>query len=146
LTIRDSCYDSVAALTVGVDDATYEVDDDNSGGDTMTPTFTPALADSCDYTLTIKYKLSTQADDQYALISTTTFLTNPSGFIVNVLETDYASYADPIVYDIWWNYVITDTSLSALETEANEYAQLTMVDTCYDNAWTVVTPTSDVTF
>ena len=112
----------------------------------MTPTFTPALAASCDYTLTIKYKLSTQADDQYALISTTTFLTNPSGFIVNILETDYASYADPIVYDIWWNYVITDTSLSELETEANEYAQLTMVDTCYDNAWTVVTPTSDVTF
>ena len=51
-----------------------------------------------------------------------------------------------MVYTIWWNYRITDTSTSELETEANEYVDLTMVDNCWDNAWTIGTPAQDIAF
>ena len=116
------------------------MDDDNTGGDNLTPTFTPALAAACDYTLTIKFKLKEEAEDQYALISTSSFLTNPSGFTVNVLDTAHANYATDKVYTIWWNYQITDSSTSELVTDANEYVDLTMRDLCWNNAWTVATP------
>ena len=57
--MRDDCYNSVATLTTGVDDATYYVDSSNAVGDALdlSPVFSPLLAASCDYTLTLRYKL-----------------------------------------------------------------------------------------
>ena len=117
------------------------VDDANSVGVDLTPTFTPALGDTCDYTLTIEAKPSDDSSD-YATIGSGdyTWITNSgTGFEATVLETDYASFSTPTDYTIRWHYVITDPDESLLTTDAYDYATLTMVDECYYNEFTIET-------
>ena len=117
---------------------TYLVDDANSVGEDLTPTFTPALGAACDYSLTIEAKPSDDSSDYAAIGSGDyTWITNDSGFTATVLETDYASFSEPIDYTIRWHYVITDTTESSLTTDAYDYATLTMVDECYYNELTI---------
>ena len=94
----------------------YYVDDANSVGVDLTPTFTPALASTCDYTLTIEIKPADESDDSYTTINTGsyTWITNPSGFTATILSTSYADFDTPKYYTIRWHYVITDTTLSSL--------------------------------
>lgn len=112
----------------------------------MTPTFTPSLIDACAYTLTIEAKPSDDSSD-YATIGAGdyTWITNGgTGFEATVLETDYASFSEPVDYTIRWHYVITDTTESSLTTDAYDYATLTMVDQCYYNELTIETYQPDI--
>ena len=147
LTVRDSCHASEPSLVAGVDDATYKVDSTSVGVD-YTPDFDPDV-NTCPYTLTIWAKLATQPDSDYEATgsgSNYDWIENSSGYTATVTQTDHTAYADPIVYTVWWHYVLTSPVTSEITGSADDYMELTVVDLCWDNVPSVTQETSDILF
>ena len=63
-----------------------------------------------------------------------------------MLDTAFANYPDPVVYEIWYNYVITDDTTSSIIGEADTYFLLTLQDECYANVPSVSATSDDLTF
>ena len=134
LTVRDTCYASEPSLVAGIDDATYKVDA-TSVGINYTPNFDPD-AGSCPYTLTIRAKLATQPDSDYEATgsgSNYAWIVNSSGYTATVTYTDHRDYPEPVVYIVWWHYVLTSPITSEITGSADDYMELTLVDLCWDN-------------
>ena len=148
LTVQAGCWDSVAALTVPAADYEYQIDGLSQEHD-MTPTFTPSLGASCDYTLAIDIKPTDDSSDYEAVGSGSyTWITNPTDtFTARINNDASASYSTPTEYTVRWHYSINESvDKSTLVTDAYDYAQLTLVDQCYYNTWSVDTYTEDINF
>jgi hypothetical protein len=144
--VEDACYSSVASLVAGVDDATYTVDATSTATD-YTPNFDPDSG--CAYSLTIKVKLASEPDSDYAAAGagSYTWITNSSGYTAQVTKTDDANFRDPVVYSVWWHYVLTTPTQSEVpDSSADAYMQLTLVDLCWSNVPTMSSETSDIVF
>ena len=96
-------------MTTGVNDSTYTVDTSSTAA-TYGPVFTPdPTATTCAFTLTIYAKVEGTADSTYAEVGSgaPAFMTKVNTFELSVTETTFASYANPVVYKIWYRYEIT---------------------------------------
>ena len=71
---------------------------------------------------------------------------NTSGYTATVTKTNHAAYADPVIYTVWWHYVLTDPITSEIVGSADDYMELTLVDLCWDNVPSMTQETSDILF
>ena len=129
--IYDQCLSSNPTVVRGVDDAIYTVDTSSTAA-TYTPDFDPDTT-TCPYTATIRAKIDGTEDSNYTLVGTNpagkpdlSFMTQTGTYTLSVTNTDFASFATPVVYSVWFQYAITDPITSNQVGVANTYFLLTL--------------------